>query len=60
MIYLLVNGVETKAGQLKLSPRPIATAFIACSSYYSFLVTGNIPNTPETEQSVKFPSEIQK
>lgn len=60
MIYILETGVETKASQLKLSPRTIVRVSIACSSYWSFMVTGNNPNTPETEQSVKFPSETQE
>lgn len=60
MIYLVESRVETKAGQLKMSPRTIVVAFMACSSYWSFMVTGNNPNTPEIEQSVKFPSEIQE
>lgn len=60
MTYLPEAGAGTKAGQLKLSPRTTVMAFTDCSSLWSFMITGNNPNNPETEQSVKFPSETQE
>lgn len=45
-----------KAGQPELLPRTTVIVFTDCSSEWSFTITGNNPNTPETKQTVKFPS----
>lgn len=60
MTYLLEAEAGMKTGQLKLSPRTTVIAFTDCpSSQWSIMITENNPNTPEAEQSVKFPSESQ-